>query len=52
MAIAARIFPVYGIGLVVGTVLLVVISATIISYLPARSISKLNPVNALKGKLQ
>lgn len=52
IAIAAKIFPVYGFGLVVETVLLLVISATIVSYMPARSIAKLNPVNALKGKIQ
>lgn len=52
IAIAAKIFPVYGFGLVIGTVLLLVISATIVSYMPARSIAKLNPVNALKGKVQ
>jgi ABC-type lipoprotein release transport system permease subunit len=52
IAIAERIFPVYGIGLILGTVALVVISATIVSFLPARKIAKMNPVDALKGKLQ
>lgn len=52
MAIAERIFPVYGVGLVLSTILLVVISATIVSFLPARKITKMDPVHALKGKLQ
>lgn len=47
-----RLFPVYGLQLIVTTILLVVISATIVSFLPARKISKMNPVLALKGKLQ
>ena len=52
VSIAERIFPVYGIGLVVVTIILVVMAATIVSFLPARKIAKMNPVDALKGKLQ
>ena len=52
VVIAERIFPVYGIGLIVGTVLVVVVSATLVSFLPARKIAKMNPVDALKGKMQ
>ena len=51
ITIADRIFPAYSIGLILSTVLLVVISATIVSYFPARRISKLNPTDALKGKI-
>jgi putative ABC transport system permease protein len=50
--LAERIFPVFGIQLIVGTILLVVIASTIVSFLPARKIDKMNPVLALKGKLQ
>jgi len=50
--IADRLYPVYGIGLVIVTVILVTISATIVSFLPARKISKMDPVEALKGKIQ
>ncbi len=50
--IASRIFPVYGIPLVLWTVFFIVIAATIVSYLPARRIAKMDPVAALKGKLQ
>lgn len=52
VAIADRIYPVYGIGLMISTILLVVISATIVSFLPAMKIAKMNPVDALKGKTQ
>lgn len=50
--VADRIHPVYGFGLILGTILLVVAAATIVSFLPARKIAKMNPVDALKGKLQ
>jgi len=52
IVMAERIYPVYGLGLILGTTILVILSATIVSFLPARKISKMNPVNALKGKLQ
>ena len=52
ISMAERIFPVYGIQLILITSLLVVISATIVSFLPAKKISKMDPVAALKGKLQ
>jgi ABC-type lipoprotein release transport system permease subunit len=52
VAIANTIYPVYGTGLILGTILLVVVSATVVSFLPARKIAKMDPVNALKGKLQ
>lgn len=52
LTIAERIYPYYSIGLVITTLILVVIAATIVSYLPARKISKMKPTDALKGKLQ
>lgn len=52
MSIAEKIIPVYSLGLVISTTLLVVISATIVSYFPARRISGMNPTDALKGKIQ
>ncbi|MEA3317991.1 MAG: FtsX-like permease family protein [Bacteroidota bacterium] len=51
IAIAERIFPVYGVGLIITTVLLGLIITTIVSYLPARRISKMKPTEAIKGKL-
>ena len=52
VAMASRIFPVYGFQLIITTIILIVISATIVSFLPARKIAKMNPVDALKGKIQ
>tara|TARA_X000001036_G_scaffold68655_1_gene59753 strand:- start:5370 stop:6524 length:1155 start_codon:yes stop_codon:yes gene_type:complete len=52
IALADVIYPVYGIKLVLITILTVIICATFVSYLPARKIAKLNPVLALKGKKQ
>ena len=52
LSIADKIIPVYSMGLIMSTVLLVIISATIVSYFPARRISKMKPTDALKGKIQ
>ncbi len=52
LPIAESLYPYYSLRLVVITILIVVISATIVSYLPARKISKMKPTEALKGKLQ
>jgi len=49
--ISSEIFPVYGLSLVLGTMLFIVLAATIVSYLPARKIARLNPTEALKGKI-
>lgn len=51
IVMAERMYPVYGLGLIIGTILLVVLSATLVSFLPARKIAKMNPVEALKGKV-
>jgi len=52
LSIAEKIFPVYGVGLIISTILLVLIITTIVSYMPARKISKMNPTDAIKGKIQ
>ncbi len=52
IALAETIYPYYSIRLIITTILLVVLSATIVSYLPSRKISKMKPTDALKGKLQ
>ncbi len=46
------IYPYISLQLITITIILVVISATIVSYLPARKISKMEPTDALKGKIQ
>ncbi len=52
ITIAETIYPYYSVGLIISTLILVVVSATIVSYIPARKISKMRPTDALKGKLQ
>ena len=52
MTIADTIYPAYSVGLVLGTTLVVLITTTIVSYLPTRRISKMNPTDAIRGKIQ
>ncbi|NQT97574.1 MAG: ABC transporter permease [Candidatus Marinimicrobia bacterium] len=52
MTIAETIYPVYSISLVVGTTLVVLITTTIVSFIPSRRISKMNPTDAIRGKIQ
>jgi len=51
MAIDKGIFPIYGAGLVAGTTLLVFAVTLVVSYLPARRISRLKPTDALRGRM-
>jgi putative ABC transport system permease protein len=50
IAIPPTLYPVYGLQLVAGTTLLVLVTVTIVSYLPASKIAKLKPTDALRGK--
>jgi putative ABC transport system permease protein len=50
-ALPTRLFPVYSAWLVSVTVFIVMLTVTIVSYLPSRKISGLKPTEALKGKL-
>ena len=52
MAIAQTLYPVYSAGLVISTVLIVTIVTAIVSYWPSHRIAKMNPTDALRGKLQ
>ncbi|MBN2103388.1 ABC transporter permease [bacterium] len=52
LAGAERIFPVYSTALIIGTVILVMITTTIVSYLPSLKIAKMKPTDAIRGKLQ
>ncbi|MCK5536958.1 MAG: FtsX-like permease family protein [Bacteroidales bacterium] len=52
LPMAETLYPYYSVGLIISSIIIVVISATIVSYLPARKISKMNPTQALKGKIQ
>ncbi len=50
-ALGEKLFPIYSVGLVVGTVVLVLMVTTIVSFLPTRKIAKLKPTDALRGKM-
>lgn len=50
-AISDILYPSYGAGLVLGTTLLVLVTVTIVSFLPTRRIARLKPTDALRGKL-
>lgn len=52
MTVAEKIYPVYSIWLIIITVLIVVLTSTIVSYLPTRKISKMKPTDAIRGKIQ
>ncbi|PKP53361.1 MAG: ABC transporter permease [Bacteroidetes bacterium HGW-Bacteroidetes-1] len=52
MAMAQTLYPVYSIGLVASTVIVVTLTTAVVSYLPSRKIAKMNPTEALRGKLQ
>ncbi len=50
-AIGDTLYPAITAGLVAGTVLLVLAVTTIVSFLPTRRIAKLDPTEALRGKI-
>lgn len=52
MAIAPTMYPVFSVGLIVGTTLLVLLTTTVVSYWPSRRIAKMNPTDALRGRIQ
>jgi len=52
MAAAEHMYPYYSLALVVGTVILVTLATTVVSYMPSRKISKMNPNDAIRGKIQ
>jgi putative ABC transport system permease protein len=52
IAVADRMYPVYSLGLVVTTILLILLTTTIVSYLPSRKIAGMKPTDALRGKIQ
>jgi len=52
MAMAQTLYPIYSAGLVISTVLIVVLITTVVSYWPSRKIAKMNPTEALRGRIQ
>ncbi len=51
IAIAEKITPYYGAGMILSSVILVVLTSLIVSYIPTKRISKMKPTDALRGKL-
>jgi ABC-type lipoprotein release transport system permease subunit len=49
--ISETIIPAYSVALVLGTVILVTLTTAIVSYMPARKIAKMNPNDAIRGKI-
>jgi len=52
ITMADVMYPYYGMGLVIGTIIIVFLTTALVSYLPARKISKMKPTDAIRGKLQ
>lgn len=52
LPLAQTLYPVYSAGLVISTILIVVVTTTVVSYWPSRKIAKMNPTEALRGKIQ
>jgi putative ABC transport system permease protein len=52
MAIAQITYPYYSVGLIFTTILIVVVVATIVSFIPTRKIAKMKPTDAIRGKIQ
>ena len=52
VTMAQTMYPIYSGGLVVSTVLIVMLTTTIVSYWPSKKIAKMNPTEALRGKIQ
>lgn len=50
-AIGEKLFPVYSVGLIMGTAALVFLVTTIVSFMPTRKIAKLKPTEALRGRI-
>lgn len=48
---AQTLYATYGPGLVLSTIVIVMLSVVIVSFLPARTIATLKPTDAIKGKL-
>jgi len=52
MAIAPTMYPIYSMGLILSTTMIVLLTTSVVSYWPARRIAKMNPTEALRGKIQ
>ncbi len=51
IAMADVMIPVFPLKLILGTILFILIITAVVSYLPARRIAKMNPTDAIRGKV-
>ncbi len=51
MVLPQTLYPTYSASLILGTIVTVLIAVTITSYIPVRKLAKLNPTDALRGKM-
>ncbi|GBR72721.1 lipoprotein releasing system permease protein [Candidatus Termititenax aidoneus] len=51
LALGDTIYPVFTPGIIIGTAILIFALTAFVSYLPCRRIAKLNPTDALRGKI-
>lgn len=52
LAIADKIYPAFPPTLIIGTIVFILLITALVSYLPARKIVKMNPTDAIRGKIQ
>jgi ABC-type lipoprotein release transport system permease subunit len=52
LTIAEKIFPAYAAGTIITMVFIIMVTTTIVSYIPSRKIAKMNPTEALRGKVK
>ena len=50
MLVSKRLIPVYSVGLIISTTILISIIVLVVSYIPSRKITKMKPTDALRGK--
>lgn len=51
MVLPQTLYPEYSVGLILGTIIVVLITVTFTSYIPVRKLAKLKPTDALRGKI-
>lgn len=52
VSVPSTIIPEFGVGLILVTGVVLIVSATVVSLIPAWKIAKMDPVSALRGKIQ
>jgi putative ABC transport system permease protein len=52
LSMTNKLFPVYSVGLIISTILIIMVTTTLVSYWPSRKIAKMKPTEAIRGKIQ